>query len=96
MCLALQLQVPTTLNATSFKITMDGASKEDDGHPVADGLSFEDEKSIRLERKGVSVFIQTDKAIYKPSQTGACLELGCHCMTMFHLNTSIFSFTFSL
>ncbi|KAI0220559.1 hypothetical protein LSAT2_027943 [Lamellibrachia satsuma] len=65
----IELEVPTTLDATSFKITMDGASKEDDGHPVADGLSFEDEKSIRLERKGVSVFIQTDKAIYKPSQT---------------------------
>ena len=64
-------QIPAIVNGSSFSVTLDGTSRDDDDNPVAGGLIFEDEKSIRLETKGVSVFIQTDKAIYKPSQTGA-------------------------
>ena len=63
-------QVPSIVDGSSFKVTLHGASRDEDGHPTAEGLAFEDEKSIRLEKKGVSVFIQTDKAVYKPSQTG--------------------------
>ena len=65
------MQVPALLDGTSFRVTMNGVSIQDNGLPMEDGLKFENEKSIRLEKKGVSVFIQTDKALYKPSQTGA-------------------------
>lgn len=39
---------------------------------VAEGLSgiiFKDESSLKIESKNVSIFIQTDKAIYKPGET---------------------------
>lgn len=39
---------------------------------VAEGLSgivFRNESSLSVEKKNVSLFIQTDKAIYKPSET---------------------------
>jgi len=51
-------------------LTVQGYSKNDDGHPAENGLKFEKQKRIKVHGKGLSIFIQTDKAIYKPSQTG--------------------------
>ncbi|KAK2183567.1 hypothetical protein NP493_304g01028 [Ridgeia piscesae] len=56
-------------DATLYTLRLTGISQEDDGHPIEKGLKFNNEKSITLHGKGVSVFIQTDKALYKPSQT---------------------------
>lgn len=33
------------------------------------GLSFKNESSLKVESKNVSIFIQTDKSIYKPGET---------------------------
>ena len=33
------------------------------------GLTFRNETSLKVDQKCVSVFIQTDKGIYKPGQT---------------------------
>ena len=62
-------QVPELTDATSCMLSVTGSSRNMIGEYV-NGLSFEEEKSIRLDVKGMSVFIQTDKAIYKPSQKG--------------------------
>ncbi|KAK2163263.1 hypothetical protein NP493_1472g00004 [Ridgeia piscesae] len=62
-------KVPEEDDATSYKLRLTGISQEDDGRPIQNGLRFNNEKSITLHGKGVSVFIQTDKALYKPSQT---------------------------
>ena len=63
------LQVPEFTDATSCMLSVTGSSRDLFGEYVH-GLSFEEEKSIKLDVKGMSVFIQTDKAIYKPSQKG--------------------------
>lgn len=34
------------------------------------GLKFANETDLNYESKSVSIFIQTDKAMYKPGQTG--------------------------
>ena len=36
------------------------------------GLNFRKTKYINVERKGLEVFIQTDKPVYKPGEKGLC------------------------
>ena len=34
------------------------------------GLTFKNETTLNYQAKSISIFIQTDKAMYKPGQTG--------------------------
>jgi CD109 antigen len=34
------------------------------------GLTFKNETTLHYQAKSISIFIQTDKAMYKPGQTG--------------------------
>ena len=34
------------------------------------GLTFNETKSVNFDVKGLKIYIQTDKGIYKPGQTG--------------------------
>ena len=34
------------------------------------GLTFQEEKLVMFKEKGLSIYVQTDKGIYKPGQTG--------------------------
>lgn len=54
-------QVPDSLHPGSYKLKVQGT-----GH----GLHFTNETDLAFESKSISVFIQTDKAMYKPGQTG--------------------------
>ncbi|XP_052253498.1 CD109 antigen-like isoform X15 [Dreissena polymorpha] len=57
---SIQINVPDNLHIGSYKIQVQGS-----GH----GLHFQNETSINYEMKSISIFIQTDKANYKPGQT---------------------------
>ena len=39
------------------------------------GLQFQEETSVTFKQKGLSIYIQTDKGIYKPGQTGKTRNL---------------------
>ena len=39
------------------------------------GLTFEDSVRVDFDSKTKSIFIQTDKAMYKPGEEGACISL---------------------
>ena len=41
------------------------------------GLTFSNNASVEIKKKTLSLFVQTDKAIYKPGQKG----LWCHCFS---------------
>lgn len=56
----LVLQVPANLHSGSYKLHIQGT-----GH----GLHFQNQTDLTFERKSISIFIQTDKAMYKPGQT---------------------------
>lgn len=60
------LQVPDSLHPGSYKLKVQGT-----GH----GLHFTNETDLAFESKSISVFIQTDKAMYKPGQTGKCIPI---------------------
>ncbi|XP_060062599.1 CD109 antigen-like [Ylistrum balloti] len=55
----LQISVPDTIKSGSYQLTVEGSN----------GLHFSDKTNLHYEAKGMSVFIQTDKAMYKPGQT---------------------------
>ena len=54
------IQVPDNLGAGSYKLKVQGTH----------GLMFTNEADLYYESKSVSIFIQTDKAIYKPGSKG--------------------------
>ena len=54
------LQVPDNLHSGSYKLHVQGTG----------GLHFQNETDLTFESKSISIFIQTDKAMYKPGQTG--------------------------
>ena len=55
-----RLQVPDAVPAGSYGLRVRGTG----------GLTFENQTRINLQAKSISIFIQTDKATYKPGQTG--------------------------
>ncbi|XP_022321696.2 CD109 antigen-like isoform X2 [Crassostrea virginica] len=55
----LTIQVPDNLGPGSYKLAVHGTH----------GLKFANETDLNYESKSVSIFIQTDKAMYKPGQT---------------------------
>ncbi|KAL5008096.1 hypothetical protein ScPMuIL_013677 [Solemya velum] len=55
----MELQVPADLTSGDYTLSVVGSR----------GLTFSNSTSITYESKSMSVFIQTDKAIYKPGQT---------------------------
>ena len=58
------LKVQDSLSSGSYKLHVHGT-----GH----GLNFHNKTDLICESKSVSIFIQTDKAMYKPGQTGSIL-----------------------
>ncbi|XP_062608191.1 CD109 antigen-like isoform X3 [Saccostrea cucullata] len=55
----LTIQVPDELGPGSYKLSVHGTH----------GLKFSNETDLNYQSKSVSIFIQTDKAMYKPGQT---------------------------
>ncbi|KAJ8297468.1 hypothetical protein KUTeg_023999 [Tegillarca granosa] len=56
----LAVQVPDAIPSGTYKIAVHGTN----------GLTFSNETDLHFEHKSVSIFVQTDKAMYKPGQTG--------------------------
>ena len=54
------IQIPNSVSKGKFRLEIEGSG----------GLTFNETKDVRLEPKVTSVYIQTDKAVYKPGQTG--------------------------
>nr|XP_022294874.1 CD109 antigen-like [Crassostrea virginica] len=71
----LTIQVPDNLGAGSYKLKVQGTH----------GLMFTNETDLYYESKSVSIFIQTDKAIYKP---GSIVHFRVFAI---HPNMSLFS-----
>lgn len=55
----LTIQVPDSLGSGSYSLAVHGTH----------GLKFSNETDLNYQSKSVSIFIQTDKAMYKPGQT---------------------------
>lgn len=53
--------MPDDARSGSYMVHMEGTGT---------GLTFSNETSIDYEAKSISIFIQTDKAMYKPGQIG--------------------------
>ena len=54
-------QVPVELSQSSYTLIVEGTGT---------GISFYNQSTINVKRKTKSIFIQTDKAVYKPGQKG--------------------------
>jgi len=70
------LQVPRHLRGSACKLAVSGSG----------GLTFSNNTSIEIKAKSLSLFVQTDKAIYKPGQKGLCLVCSLYA---YFLNASI-------
>nr|UCK81477.1 CD109 antigen-like protein [Arenicola marina] len=58
----IRIEAPDMLDEATYNVTFMGSS--------ADGsFSFHNDTEVEVKRKTMSIFVQTDKAIYKPSQT---------------------------
>ena len=53
-------QIPSVLSETQYTLAVDGTG----------GLTFSQTRTVEVKSKTLSVFVQTDKAMYKPSQEG--------------------------
>ena len=60
MHLFLFFQIPPVLAAYSYTLFVEASG----------GLSFNESRRLNKNEKGMQIFIQTDKATYKPSDTG--------------------------
>lgn len=60
--------MPDNLGPGAYKLKVQGTH----------GLKFTNEADLDYEAKSVSIFIQTDKAIYKPGQKGISNRDICH------------------
>ena len=57
------IQVPDDLDMSECNVTVSGSSGSN---------NFYNSTMVKVKRKVFSIFIQTDRAMYKPSQTGKC------------------------
>ncbi|XP_041346946.1 CD109 antigen-like [Gigantopelta aegis] len=57
--MGITLKIPANLKSGQYKLRATGSG----------GLTFTDETTVQFNSKSVSLFIQTDKAMYKPGQT---------------------------
>ena len=55
-----QFQIPTVLPEPTYLLQISGTG----------GVEFNEEATVRVEHKTLIILIQTDKAIYKPEETG--------------------------
>ncbi|OWF38489.1 CD109 antigen-like [Mizuhopecten yessoensis] len=55
----MRIMVPDTIPIGTYQLTVEGSN----------GLTFTDKTNLHYASKGMSIFIQTDKAMYKPGQT---------------------------
>ncbi|XP_069130827.1 CD109 antigen-like isoform X2 [Argopecten irradians] len=55
----MKIAVPDTIHSGSYELRVEGTS----------GLHFSDKTRLNYAAKGMSIFVQTDKAMYKPGQT---------------------------
>ena len=91
--LLLFLQVPDELEDYSYNVTVSGSSGS---------VNFYNSTKVKLSKKVYSVFIQTDRAMYKPSQTSKYYESVQYinktnrfvCLIQVCLNT-VFGFVFN-
>ena len=63
-CHLVHVQIPSHLEQSSYTLVVTGTG----------GLKFSHSRSVNVKSKSLSIFIQTDKAVYKPGQTGEISE----------------------
>lgn len=57
------LQIPSNASESQYTVIVMGSG----------GLTFNQQTTVRTDFKTLSIFIQTDKAMYKPGKTGTLL-----------------------
>ncbi|XP_064610073.1 CD109 antigen-like [Liolophura sinensis] len=66
--LNIKLEIPQGLSVGRYKVSVQGSG----------GANFSSQAAISYKQKSLSVFVQTDKAVYKPSQTVQFRALAVH------------------
>jgi len=59
------LKIPSVLSESRYTLNVQGTG----------GNSFNESRSVEVKAKTLSIFVQTDKAMYKPSQPGTAILL---------------------